>query len=109
MTVLAANFNTILEEPEKIPGTDCRNNLLLKSQDSKEVRNYRLIMCLTIMFKTLTGITARRISINLEEWNLFPAEPKGCHTGSKGCKDQLMISKAIYEDCKRRRKTLSVA
>ena len=109
MTVAAANFNAILEEPEKIPGIDCRNNLLLKSQDSKEVRNYRQIMCLTTMFKTLTGITARRISIYLEERNLFPAEPKGCHTGSKGCKDQLMISKAIYEDCKRRRKTLSVA
>jgi hypothetical protein len=24
---------------------------------------------------------------------LVPAEPKGCHLGSKGCKDKLMIRK----------------
>jgi len=29
--------------------------------------------------------------------------------GSKGCKDQLMISKAICEDCRRRNKNLSIA
>jgi hypothetical protein len=34
---------------------------------------------------------------------------KGCHPGSKGCMDQLMISKAIYEDCRRRNKNLSIA
>jgi len=50
------------------------------------------------MYKTLTGIIAKRISTHLEEHSLLPAEQKGCHPGSKGCKDQLMISKAIYED-----------
>jgi len=45
----------------------------------------------------------------LEEQSLLPAEQKGCHPGSKGCKDQLMISKAIYEDCRRRNKNLSIA
>jgi len=33
---------------------------------------------------------------------------KGCHPGSKGCKDQLMVSKT-YEDCRRRNKNLSIA
>jgi len=28
----------------------------------------------------------------MEEQSLLPAEQKGCHPGSKGCKDQLMIS-----------------
>ena len=60
------------------------------------------------MFKTVTGIIARRVT-HLEEQNLLPAEQKGCHTGSKWCKDQLMISKAIYDNCKRRRENLSVA
>ena len=60
------------------------------------------------MYKTLTGIIAKRISTHLEEQSLLPAEQKGCHPGSKGCKDQLMISKAIYEDCKRRNKNLSI-
>ena len=31
------------------------------------------------------------------------------NNNNKGCKDQLMISKAIYEDCRRRNKNLSVA
>jgi len=47
------------------------------------------------MYKTITGIIAERISTHLEEQSLIPAEQKGCHSGNKGCKDQLMISKAI--------------
>jgi len=45
----------------------------------------------------------------LEEQSLLPAEQKGCHPGSKDCKDQLMISNAIYEDCRRRKTNLSIA
>jgi hypothetical protein len=61
------------------------------------------------MYKTLTGIIAKSISTHLEEQSLLPAEQKGCHSGSKGCKDQLMISKAIYEDCRCRNRNLSIA
>jgi len=61
------------------------------------------------MYKTLTGIIAKRISTHLEEQSLLPPEQKGCHPGSKGCKDQLIISKAIYENCRRRNKNLSMA
>jgi hypothetical protein len=61
------------------------------------------------MYKTLTGITARRILVHLGEYNLLPAEQKGCHSGSKGCKDQLLISKAIMKGCKKRRKNLNMA
>jgi len=43
----------------------------------------------------------------LEEQNLLPEEQKECHPGSKHCKDQLMTSKAIYEDCKRTNNNLS--
>jgi hypothetical protein len=46
------------------------------------------------MCKTLTGIIARSISVHLEEHNSLPAEQKGCHSGSKICKDQLLISKS---------------
>jgi hypothetical protein len=53
-----------MEEPENVP--DWPNTeityLLSKSGDSQEVSNYRPISCLTIMYQTLTGITARRIS-----------------------------------------------
>jgi len=83
--------------------------LIPKSGDNKEVRNYRPNICLTTKYKTLTGIIAKRISTHLEEQSLIPAQQKGCHPGSKGCKDQLMISKAIYEDCRRRNKNISIA
>jgi hypothetical protein len=61
------------------------------------------------MYKTVTGIIAKGISTHLEEQSLLLAEQKGCRPGSKGCKDQSMISKAIYEDCRRRNKNLSRA
>ena len=82
--------------------------LVPKSGDSKEVRNFRPITCLTTMYKTLTGIVTKRISTHLEGQSLLPAEQKGCYPGSKGCKDQLIISKTIYEDCRRRNKNLSI-
>jgi len=55
-------------------------------------------------YRIIIIIRAKRISTHLEEQSLLPAEQKGCHPGSKGCKDQLMISKTIYEDCRRRNK-----
>ena len=73
--------------------------MLPKSGDSKGVSKYRPIMRLTTMYKTLTGITAKRISTYMEEQNLPPAERKGCHPGIEGCNDQLIISKVIHEDC----------
>jgi hypothetical protein len=81
--------------------------LLPKSEDTKEPKYYRLITSLSTMYKTLTGIISRRISLHLEEHNLLPAEQKGNHSGSK--RMQLLISKAIFEDCKKRKKNLSIA
>jgi len=110
-THITKNFNSIIEEPEKAPDwlTTGITYLISKSGDCKDVRNYQPITCLMTMYKTLTGIIDKRISTHLEEQSLLPAEQKGCHPGSKGCKDQLMISKAIYEDCRRRNKNLSIA
>jgi hypothetical protein len=45
------------------------------------------------MYKTQTGIIAKRISTHLEEQNLLPAEQEEYHPGRKGCKDPLIISK----------------
>jgi hypothetical protein len=72
------NFSAIIEEPEKAPDwlTTGVTNLIPKSGDSKEVRNYRTITYLTTMYKILTGIIAKRISTHLEEQSLLPAEQK---------------------------------
>jgi hypothetical protein len=55
---IAKNFNSIIEELEKAPDwlTTGITYLITKSGDSKEIRNYRPITCLTTMYKTLTGI-----------------------------------------------------
>jgi hypothetical protein len=36
----------------------------------------------------------------MDDENLIPQEQKECYRGSKGCKDQLLISKAILQECK---------
>ena len=51
----------------------------------------------------------QRISTHLEEQILLPAEQKGFNPGSKDCKGQVMISKAVYADCSRRNNNLSIA
>ena len=45
----------------------------------------------------------------MDNENLLPKEQKGCSRGTKGCKDQLLISKAILRECKSRKKSLSMA
>ena len=83
---IAKNFNAIIEEPEKAPDwlTTGITYLIPKSGDSNGVRNYQPITYLTTMYKTRTGIIAKRISIHLEEQSLLPAEQKGRDPGSKG-------------------------
>jgi hypothetical protein len=69
ISILQKNFNAIMEEQKTVPDwlTTGIIYLLPKSENSKEVRNYRPIMCLTTMCKTLTGITAKKVSTHLEE------------------------------------------
>ena len=45
----------------------------------------------------------------VDDENLISKEQEGCYRGSKGCKDQLLISKAILQECKRRKKKMSMA
>jgi len=45
----------------------------------------------------------------MEDENLMPKDQKGCCRRSKGCKDQLLISKAILQECKCKKKNLCMA
>jgi hypothetical protein len=40
----------------------------------------------------------------MDDENLLPKEQKGGCSGTKGCKDQLLLSKAIVQECKRKKK-----
>jgi len=91
--LITKNFNAIIEEPEKAPDwlTKGVTYLIQKSEDSKDVKNYQPIRCLTTMYKTLRGIIAKRISTHLEEQSLLLSDQKGYHPGSKGCTGQLTL------------------
>ena len=60
--------------------------------------------CLPTMYKLITSVISRRRQKYMDDENLYTKEQKGCYRGSKGCKDQLVISKAILQECKCRKK-----
>jgi hypothetical protein len=68
---ITKTFNILIEKPKKMPEwlTTGIMYLLPKSEDTKEPKIYWPITCLSTMYKTLTGIIARRISSHLEEHN----------------------------------------
>ena len=50
----------------------------------------------------MTGMLAERMYSHLKRENVLPSEQKGCHKGSHGTKDQLLVDKTVLRDCKRR-------
>ena len=67
------------------------------------------IIIIIIIIIINTSIITERVYKHLDENDLLPKEQKGCRRGSYGCKDQLLINKAIIEDAKKRKKNLSTA
>jgi len=52
----------------------------------------------------MASIISRRIQKHMDDENLMPKAQKDCCSGSKECKDQLLISKTILQECKRRKR-----
>ena len=75
-----------------------------KNENTENPKNYRPVTCLPTMYKHITSVISRRMQKYMDDENLIPKEQKGCYRGSKGYKDQLLISKAILQQCKRRKK-----
>ena len=72
--------------------------------------NYRLITCLPLMWKLLSGIFADKIYDHLQSsLILLPDEQKGCRKASRGTKDQLLIDKAVMKEAKRKNRVLPMA
>jgi len=94
-------------ESEKIPES-LTTGILPKSGNSKEASNQWPITRLTTIYSTPTETTDRKSSVHLEKQNLLPAEQNVCHLGCKGRKSNFMISKSIYEECKKRRNNLRI-
>jgi hypothetical protein len=89
---ITKNNNAVKEEPYKARDwlTTSVTYLIPKSGDSQEIRNYRPITCLTIIYKILRGIIAKRKSTHLKYQSLLPTEQKECYSGIKSCKGQVI-------------------
>ena len=104
-------YNKCLESPETWPDwlTNGTTYLLPKNDETNNPKNYRPITCLPTMYKILTSILSDRAYKHLTINNLLPVEQKGCSKGSYGCKDQLLINKAIIEMTKSKKRNLTTA
>ena len=103
---IAAIFNKLIEE-DQIP--EWLNFLIPTNENTENPKNYRPVTCLPTMYKLISSVISRNMQKYVDDENLIQKEQKGCYRGSKGCKDQLLISKAIPQECKCRNKNLSMA
>ena len=83
--------------------------IVLSQKDPRKgnaVENYRLVTCLPLIWKFLTGVIPEEMYDYLEQEKLLPKEQKGCRRGSHGTKDQLLIDKTVLKDCKKKHTNL---
>lgn len=108
---LASAFNSAIKQPTIIPDwlTTGVTFLLSKGKETKEPKNYRPITCLPTLYKIMTSLVCQRLYKHVLENNILPPEQKGCRKGSRGCKDQLLVDKAIVENAKGKKHNLSIA
>ena len=104
-------FTRIIKREEETPEwlTTGMTTLIPKSEETKQPDKYRPICCLTTTYKWLTGIIGDAIYDHLEHGNYLENEQKGCVRNRLGTKDQLLINKTILEDCRKRKRNLSMA
>ena len=93
-------FNRAIGNPEANPQwfTQGIRYLLPKSNETNITKNYRLIACLSTMYKILTSIVTERTCNFFGANNILPSEQKVCKKESYGCKDQLSINKMLLEN-----------
>jgi hypothetical protein len=82
--------------------------LIQKNENTENPKNYRPVTCLPTIYKLITSIISSRMQIYMEDENLMPKEEGGC-SGTKECKDHLLLSRMILQECKRKKKKLSMA
>ena len=104
-------YSETIKGPKQTPDwlVEGATNLLPKKEETWIPKNYRPIACLPTTFKILTSVITDRLYSHLEKEAIMTPEQRGGKKDCYGCKDQLMITNAILENCKKRKKNLSTA
>lgn len=81
--------------------TKGRTVLIIKDKTKgNEVTNYRPISCLLVMWRLFTRIILEEIYQHQDISGLLPEEQKGCKKRIRGTKDQLLMTKPLFETVK---------
>ena len=87
-----------------------RTALLQRDKSKGNIASkYRLVTCLPLMWKLLSGVIADQIYGHLDQQKLLPEEQKGCRKRSRGTNDLLYIDRAVIREVKSRKKNLAMA
>jgi len=84
--------------------TACNNNNNNNNNPIVKKLKDQRITCLPTTYKPTASIISKRIKKQSDGRNLVPKGQKGYCRGSNGYKDLLLISKAILQECKCRKK-----
>jgi hypothetical protein len=106
---LTDGCNEVIKNPSQAPAwlTSGSTTLLHKKGPTEEAKNYRPITCLPTYYKLLTLFLTDKIYSHVTENLILPFEQKGCRRKARGCKDQLLLDRAITEDAKRKQRKVS--
>ena len=88
--------------------TTTETYLIPKNEDTDNPKSYRPIAFLSTSYKMLTSILSERSYTHITKNCTLPEEQRSCVWNSYGYKDQLLINKMIIEDCKKKKKNLSM-
>ena len=105
-------LNQILDGERPLPDWMTFGKTVMSQKDlakGSAVDKYRPVSCLPLMWKLMTGMLAEKMYCHLKRENLLPSEQKGCHKGSRGTKDQLLINKTVLRECEKRHNNLAMA
>jgi hypothetical protein len=93
---IAAIFNKLIEEDPVLEWLMIGETFLTpKNENTENPKNYRPVTCLPTIYKLITSIISSHMQEYVDVENLIPKEQKGGCSGTKGCKDHLLLSKAI--------------
>lgn len=84
------------------------HNPRTQKRPHKQCENYRPITCLPTYYKLLTMIYIDLVYDHVMDNGILPLEQKGVKRKARGCKDHLLLDKALMEDAKKRQSSLSM-